>query len=214
MPDAQKILSRLRREFRRGETFLDHRNTWELVVATQLSAQCTDARVNLVTKKLFRKYRKIGDYADAKPREFERDIFSTGFYRNKTRNILAAAKMVRDRFGFVVPNRMDDLLKIPGVGRKTANIILSQGFGLNEGIAVDTHVQRVSQRLGLTKDKSPEKIEGNLMKLVGPHEYSWLSTALIRHGRKTCHARKPACPECMLRKLCPSAGYFWKTESG
>ncbi len=210
MDTIRRIIARLKKKYPRGETFLDHHSVWELVVATQLSAQCTDARVNRVTKKLFKKYRRLREYCDAKPAEFQHDIFSTGFYKNKTRNILAAARMVRDEFDGVVPNRMADLIRIPGIGRKTANVVLSQGFGLHEGIAVDTHVTRLAQRLGLSKNRTPEKIERDLMDLVAPHEYWGISTALILHGRSTCHAKNPACASCFLAADCPSAFKFKK----
>lgn len=201
----QILLQILRKNYPRAEKFLVHSNTWELLVATQLSAQCTDARVNQVTQKLFQKYPTLDDYVHASPREFEKDIFSTGFYRNKTRNILAAAKRIQHEFQGVVPNSMEKLLLLRGVARKTANVVLSQGFGVHEGIAVDTHVARVSKRLGLTHNHSPEKIERDLMKIVEPKDYPWISTALILHGRRVCFARKPACPRCVFVKICTSA---------
>ena len=206
----KKILALLKTHFPKEKSFLSHQNLWELCAATILSAQCTDARVNKVTKKLFKKYKKLGDYVSADPREFERDIFSTGFYKNKTKNILGAAKKIKKEFNGRVPKTMNELIAIPGIGRKTANIVLSQGHGLHEGIAVDTHVQRLSQRLGLSGNKTPEKIEQDLMRLVKPGEYGWLSTALIQHGRQTCKAQKPDCAGCFLRGVCPSAFSFAK----
>lgn len=201
----ENVLSKLKKAYPNAQVFLSFRTPWELLVATQLSAQCTDARVNLVTKTLFEKYPALDDYVRADPREFEKDVFSTGFYRNKTRNILAAARMVKKEFGGVVPNSMDGLLRLPGVARKTANVVLSQGFGIQEGIAVDTHVARIAQRLGWTAQSAPKKIEHALMGWVPPGEYHWLSTALILHGRRVCFARKPDCAHCFLHRVCPSA---------
>lgn len=206
----QKVLQLLRASFPREQIFLEHESALELLIATILSAQCTDARVNIVTKKLFKKYTTLEEYVHANPREFEKDIHSTGFYKNKTKNILAACKKIKFEFGGNVPQTMEQLLLIPGVGRKTANIVLSQGFGIQEGITVDTHVQRLSQRLGLSKNKSPKKIEQDLMRVVPKTEYWWLNTALINHGRATCLARKPNCKGCFLNRICPSA---FRTEN-
>jgi endonuclease-3 len=204
------ILRLLKKKYPSEQFFLRHRNEWELLVATILSAQCTDQRVNRVTKKLFRKYPKLDDYVRANPREFEQDIHSTGFFRNKTKNILTSAKKIKQEFAGKVPDSMEKLLLLPGVARKTANIVLSQGFGKKEGIAVDTHVKRVSFRLGLTRHSDPEKIEQDLMKMVPQKDWAWVNTSLIRHGRETCHARNPDCESCFLNRLCPGAFRFQK----
>ncbi|MFH0954848.1 MAG: endonuclease III [Candidatus Micrarchaeota archaeon] len=210
--NPKAILEKLKQQYPKPAVFLKHANPLELLVATILSAQCTDAQVNRITKKLFQKYRKLEDYVNANPRTFEKEIKSTGFFRQKTKNILAAAKKIKKEFNGKVPNTMNKLLTLPGVGRKTANIVLSRGFGKNEGIAVDTHVKRLSLRLGLSKNTIPEKIETDLMKLALPGEYAWLSSALILHGRKTCRARNPACVHCFLNKACPSAFTFSPTN--
>ncbi|MCK4851866.1 MAG: endonuclease III [Candidatus Omnitrophica bacterium] len=188
------------------QTALKHKNPVELLVATILSAQCTDERVNIVTKELFKKYRTAEDYAGASIPVFENEIRSTGFYRNKARNIIAMAGIIKDEFGGSVPDMMDELLRLPGVARKTANIILFHAFGKNEGIAVDTHVKRVSGKLGLTNNTDPVKIEQDLMRLFDRSRWGILSNLLIEHGRKVCNARRPMCPDCPLNKLCPSAG--------
>lgn len=203
--NATKILKRLRKRYPSEQTFLRHKSVLQLLVATILSAQCTDARVNIVTKKLFKKYRALDDYINANPKEFESEIHSTGFFRNKTKNILAACKKIKKEFRGKVPQTMEELVTLPGVARKTANIVLSQGFGKLEGIAVDTHVKRVSFRLGFTQHQNPEKIERDLMGLVPKVDYWWMNTALINHGRETCFARKPNCGGCFLKGLCPSA---------
>jgi endonuclease-3 len=203
--NTKKILKLLKKKYPSEQTFLHHQNVLELLIATILSAQCTDARVNVVTKKLFKKYKTLDDYCNAEQKEFEQDIRSTGFYRNKTKNILAACKKIKNEFHGIVPNTMQELVLIPGVGRKTANIVLSHGFGKLEGIAVDTHVKRVSFRLGFTKHANPEKIEKDLLQLVPKTDYWWMSTALINHGRETCLARKPHCKECFLNAICQSA---------
>lgn len=205
MKQTEKILQLLWKKYPKAAIFLQQQNIWELAVATILSAQCTDARVNQVTQKLFRKYKKLDDYVNAKPSEFEMDIRSTGFYKNKTKNILAAAKKVKTDFNGMVPKSMEQLITIPGIGRKTANIILSQGFHQNEGIAVDTHVTRVSFRLHFTKNRNPEKIEQDLLKRVPQKDWDWLSTSLIQLGREFCFARKPDCKDCFLNRVCPSA---------
>jgi len=159
-----------------------------------------------VTKELFKKYRTARDYARVSPSVFEKEIRSTGFYKNKAKNIIAAAEKIIDEFGGKVPDNMDDLIKLPGVARKTANIVLFHAFGRNEGIAVDTHVKRVSGRLGLTDNTDPVKIEQDLMKLFDRNKWGTLSNLLIEHGRDICDARKPLCSECSLKSLCPSAG--------
>ena len=190
---------------------LDFRNPLELLVATILSAQCTDKRVNMVTPALFKKYRTAKDYADAPQAEFENAIKSTGFYRNKTKSIRAAMRAIAEEHGGKVPDTMEELCALPGVGRKTANVVLGNAFHKNEGIVVDTHVIRLSQRLGLTKHKDAEKIERDLMKLV-PREYwtNW-SHWLIWHGRRRCYARKPDCSNCEVFRLCPSGKVFLQT---
>ncbi len=187
---------------------LDYKNPLQLLIATILSAQCTDKRVNMVTPALFQKYPKAADYAKAAPAELENAIKSTGFFRNKTKSIRAATSTIAGKFGGRVPETMEELRELPGVGRKTANVVLGNAFGKNEGIVVDTHVARLAQRLGLTKQKEPEKIERDLMKLV-PREYwtNW-SHWLIWHGRRRCFARKPDCSQCEIFRLCPSGKIF------
>lgn len=189
------------------KTALDYRTTLDLLVATILSAQCTDARVNIVTKSLFKKYRKAKDYAHAAQEEFEQDIRSTGFYRNKAKNVIAMAQAVLRDHGGEVPATMEELVKLPGVGRKTANLILSIVHGI-PGIVCDTHVIRVSGRLGLTANKDPEKIEYDLYEVIAKKDWTAFSNRLIMHGRDTCTAKKPDCPGCMLNKICPSAFSF------
>ena len=206
-----KILKKLGKEYpkkNRGP-FVRGRNSLELLVATILSAQCTDARVNIVTQSLFKKYKKAGDYADADLKTFEQEIRSTGFYRNKAKNIIAAAQKITKEFGGKIPDSMEQLIQLPGVARKTANIVLTAGFNKIEGIAVDTHVRRLSQRLGLTKDQDPEKIEQDLMEIIPKKEWGRISYLLIEHGRKVCDAKKPDCPKCVLQKICPSKKTFY-----
>jgi len=185
-------------------TALDHKTPLDLLVATILSAQCTDARVNIVTKELFRKYRTAKDYAQVKLEDFEQDIRSTGFYRNKAKNIVAMSQMLLKEHGGEVPGTMEELIKLPGVGRKTANLILGVVYGV-PGIVCDTHVIRVSQRLGLTANKDPEKIEFDLYALLPKEEWTGFSDRLVLHGRETCTAKSPACPACVLNHACPSA---------
>ncbi len=196
------IIRELKKNYSDKETFLRHSNSWELLVATVLSAQCTDARVNKVAPELFRKYRKVEDYARADLRGFEQDISSINFYRNKSKSIIAAARMVLERFDGRVPDKMEDLTTLPGVGRKTANIILFQAFGKKEGIAVDTHVRRVSRRLGLSANLVPERIEQDLLKLVPAAERGRFSLLLIQHGRKICPAARPLCEICPVSRCC------------
>src|SRR5213596_180868 len=194
-----------------AHTELDFKNPLELLIATILSAQCTDKRVNMVTPALFKKYRTAKDYATAPPVELENAIKSTGFFRNKTKSIRAATSTIAEKFGGKVPASMEELRELPGVGRKTANVVLGNAFGKNEGIVVDTHVARLSQRLGLTKQRDAEKIERDLMKLV-PREYwtDW-SHWLIWHGRRRCFARKPDCSQCEIFRLCLSGKIFLRT---
>src|SRR5450432_1623174 len=182
---------------------LDFTNPLELLVATILSAQCTDKRVNLVTPALFARYRTAADYAAAPTAELEKAIQSTGFFRNKTKSIRAAAAAIEKEHGGKVPQTMDELHALPGVGRKTANVVLGNAFGKNEGIVVDTHVARLSQRLGLTSETDPEKIERDLMKLLPRKQWTNWSHWLIWHGRRRCYARKPDCENCELLRLCP-----------
>lgn len=184
---------------------LDFRNPLELAVATILSAQCTDKRVNEVTATLFEKYRTAEDYARADPDVFQEEIRPTGFFRNKTRSILAFAQALVERHDGVVPDTMEALVQLPGIGRKTANVILGSAFGKREGIVVDTHVIRVAARLGFSGENDPEKIEQDLMKLVPRHEWTNFGLRMIQHGRYTCTARKPKCDGCPVEELCPSA---------
>ena len=182
-----KLLKKL---FPDAGMILKHSNHWELLVAVQLSAQCTDKKVNEVTARLFKKYKKLDDYVRADSHEFEKDIFQTGFYRNKTKNILAAAKMVKEKFGGKIPRTMEEILTIPGVARKTANVVLGNAHGVVEGIAVDTHVKRLAQVWGLSSQTTPEKIERDLMRVIPKNEWFRATYLLIEYGRKYCTARK------------------------
>jgi len=204
-----KILTLLKKEYPDAKIALNFSNPLEILVATVLSAQCTDERVNIVTKSLFKKYRKAQDYAKANLKTFEQEIRSTGFYRNKAKNIISTAQKILKNFDGKVPDSMDKLMELPGVARKTANIVLFNGFGKVEGVAVDTHVRRVSARLGLTNNEDPDKIEKDLMKLLNRKEWGKFSYLLIDHGRKICDAKKPKCLECILQKLCPSKKNFY-----
>ena len=197
------VIDRLKREYPDAHTELDWTNPLELLVATMLSAQTTDVRVNQVTEALFRKYRTAADYAEADAGELEEDIRLTGFYRNKARALL-------EEHGGEVPRTMAELVALPGVGRKTANVVLGNAFGVDEGIVVDTHVRRVSSRLGLTTNEDPEKIEQDLTAVVPKEDWTNFSHLLIFHGRRVCKARKPDCPNCVLNDICPSA-YYYKT---
>lgn len=201
-----EILRRLKKKHPSAKTALLHRDPLQLLVATILSAQCTDARVNIVAKGLFSKYKTAEDYANANPNEFEQEIKSTGFYKNKAKNIINSCRMIAEKFNGKVPKAMEELTLLPGVARKTANIVLSEGYGIIEGIAVDTHVRRVSFRLGLTKNTDPEKIEQDLMKLLPKSEWRNISNLLIFHGRETCMAKLPKCGVCVLNELCPRNG--------
>lgn len=202
---ARTIIRRLRREFPEAKCALDHDTPLQLLVATILSAQCTDVRVNMVTPTLFAKYRSTGDYAAADPHVLEKEIQSTGFFRNKTKAIVGMAQALIERHGGQVPDTMDQLVALPGVGRKTANVVLGNAFGKNEGIVVDTHVQRISGLLKLTKEHTPEKIERDLMTLVPRSDWTIFSHLLILHGRKTCIARRPRCEVCTINRWCPSS---------
>jgi endonuclease-3 len=194
-----------------AHTELNFKNPLELLIATILSAQCTDKRVNMVTPFLFKKYRSAKDYAAAPQAELENAIKSTGFFRNKTKSIRGATSTIANKFGGKVPDSMEKLRELPGVGRKTANVVLGNAFGINEGIVVDTHVIRLSERLGLTKHKDPEKIERDLMKLVPKEHWTVWSHWLIWHGRRRCYARKPDCANCEVFRLCPSGKVFLRT---
>jgi endonuclease-3 len=194
-----------------AHTELNFKTPLELLIATILSAQCTDKRVNMVTPALFKKYRSAKDYANAPQAELQNAIKSTGFFRSKTKSIQGATSKIVSKFGGKVPDSMEGLRELPGVGRKTANVVLGNAFGKNEGIVVDTHVIRLSQRLGLTKQKDPEKIEQDLMKLVPKEHWTNWSHWLIWHGRRRCYARKPDCENCEVFKLCPSGKIFLRT---
>jgi endonuclease-3 len=194
-----------------AHTELNFKTPLELLIATILSAQCTDKRVNMVTPGLFKKYRTAKDYAKAPTAELEKAIKSTGFFRSKTRSIQGATSTIAKKFGGKVPNSMEELRELPGVGRKTANVVLGNAFGISEGIVVDTHVIRLSQRLGLTEQKDPEKIEQDLMKLVPKEYWTEWSHWLIWHGRRRCFARKPDCANCEVFKFCPSGKVFLRT---
>jgi endonuclease-3 len=203
----KEILSALKKAYPEApNTALHYRTPIQMLVATVLSAQCTDARVNLVTKDLFKKYGSVEDYSNADIRDLESDIKSTGFYRNKAWNIKAAAQMIIDEYGGVVPDSMDELVRLPGVARKTANIVLYNAFGRVEGIAVDTHVKRLSYRMGLTKEKDPVKIERDLMSLYPKGEWGSINRVFVEHGRRVCDARKPRCGQCPVADLCPRVG--------
>ena len=199
------IVVRLKQMYPKAKCSLDFTNAFELLIATMLSAQSTDARVNIVTKSLFRKYPNPAAFASATQAEMERDVKQTGFYRNKAKAVIAASKAIMERHGGEVPQSMDELTALPGVGRKTANVVLSNAFKKPVGIVVDTHVARLSGRLGLTTNSDPVKIEDDLMKLVPQKEWTAFSHRLIAHGRTICIARKPKCAQCGLNALCPSA---------
>jgi endonuclease-3 len=199
------IISRLKKEFPQACTALVFSNPLQLLISTILSAQCTDVRVNMITPALFAKYRHAKDFALADRNELEGEIKSTGFYRMKAKHIMEACTAIVDQFQGQVPQSMDELMSLPGVGRKTANCVLGGAYGIQSGIVVDTHVIRLSNRLGLTKNESPEKIEQDLMKLIPRKEWYRFSNLLILHGRKTCNARKPLCEQCVLFDNCPSA---------
>jgi endonuclease-3 len=201
---VQKIIAELRRMYPHAACSLNYTNPLELLIATQLSAQCTDERVNIVTEKLFKKYRTIEDFANASQEELEQDIRSTGFYRNKAKNIRAACQRIITEFGGEVPRTMEDLLSLAGVARKTANVVLGNAFGIVVGFVVDTHVGRLSRRFGWTKNTDPVKIEQELMHIIPEKDWLDLSHLLIFHGRAICDARKPSCERCTLAHLCPS----------
>ena len=199
------IIDKLKAQYPAAQCALEHQDPLELLVATILSAQCTDARVNMVTRQLFTKYRSAEDYANANPDTFEQEIKSTGFFRNKTRSIIGMAQALVERHDGQVPATMDELTALPGVGRKTANVVLGNAFGIDEGIVVDTHVKRIANRLKLTNRADPEKIERDLMKLVPRKDWTVFSHLLIHHGRQLCPARSPKCEICPVNPLCPTA---------
>ncbi len=202
---VRRILTGLQRTYPEAHCELDYTTPLELLIATILSAQCTDKQVNLVTVELFKKYRTAAAYARAELAELERAIQRLGFFRNKAKSIKACCQKLVERHGGEVPRTMEELTELGGVGRKTANVVLGNAFAVNVGVVVDTHVARLSQRLGLTREKMPEKIEQALMRLVPQEQWTMFSHWLIWHGRRRCAARKPDCPHCELRKLCPSA---------
>ncbi len=207
------IIAELRRLYPDAACSLDFSNPLELLVATQLSAQCTDERVNVVTKQLFQKYRSVEDFASVSQEELEQDIRSTGFYRNKARNIRAACQRILSEFGGEVPQTMTDLLSLAGVARKTANVVLGNAFHIVEGFVVDTHVGRLSRRLGWTSNDDPVKVEQDLMRIIPQPDWLDLSHLLIFHGRAICDARKPLCEQCTLAPFCPSAFQVSKSKS-
>ncbi len=201
-----KIFRVLSKKYPGADISLNFNTNWQLLVATILSAQCRDKRVNKITKQLFKDYPRLEDYLGMSKEELIRHIRPAGFYNNKAKNILGAATLIDNDFNGRVPKNMDDMLKIPGVARKTANVVMGNAHGVVEGVAVDTHVKRLSYRLGLTKNKTPKKIERDLMKLLPRSKWFKFTYLLIEHGRSTCKARKPACPDCLLNKICPKMG--------
>ncbi len=206
-----EILKRLDRTYPDVTCALIHRNAWELLVATILSAQSTDVNVNRVTPELFRKYPTVQDFAALTPEQLEPDIRSTGFFRNKSKSVVGAAKKIVADFDGHVPANMNDLLTLPGVARKTANVVLGTWFKIADGVVVDTHVQRISRRLELTKENDPKKIEQDLMRVIPREKWILFSHQLIWHGRKLCYARNPRCVECPLENLCHAADKTWST---
>jgi endonuclease-3 len=203
---TKKIIAGLRTTYPNAHCELNFSNPLELLIATILSAQCTDKRVNLVTANLFKKYRSAADFANAGVAELEQAIRTTGFFRNKAKNIKACCATLVEKYGGEVPHTMEELTALGGVGRKTANVVLGNAFGINVGVVVDTHISRLSQRLGLTKHTDPEKIEQDLMPLVPREQWTLFSHWLIWHGRRRCDARKPDCVGCEIAKLCPRVG--------
>jgi endonuclease-3 len=202
---TREVIRRLKRAYPGAKCSLNHSNPFELLVATILSAQCTDERVNIVTADLFRKYRRPEDYLKVPPRELEKDIQSTGFFRNKTKSIQGTARMLTEQYHGEVPHTMDELLELPGVARKTANVVLGNAFDIHAGVVVDTHVTRLSHRLGFTQQKTAEKIELDLIEIVPKKDWVIFPHLMIYHGRKICKARNPLCEECVVEKQCPSS---------
>jgi endonuclease-3 len=202
---TRAVIRKLKRRFPDAGCSLVHRTPLQLLVSTILSAQCTDARVNIVTKDLFKRYKTAKDYAEADPDELSEIIKSTGFFRNKTKSILGMARALLEHHGGKVPQTMEELVRLPGVGRKTANVVLGNAFGIDEGVVVDTHVGRITNRLKLTRYKDAVKIERDLMRIVPKKEWTLFPHLMIEHGRATCQARKPRCEECPINTLCPSS---------
>jgi endonuclease III len=202
---VRKVITRLKRAYPDAKCSLNHSNAFELLIATILSAQCTDARVNLVTQDLFRKYRKPEDYLKVSPKELQQDIRTTGFFRNKATSIQGTAKMLKEDYGGEVPQTMDELLELPGVARKTANVVLGNAFDIHAGVVVDTHVTRLSHRLDFSQQKTAEKIEQELIPIVPKKDWVIFPHLLIAHGRAICKARGPLCEECPIEKFCPSS---------
>ena len=205
---ASKVLELLEKNYPNAEIALDYATPLQLLVATILSAQATDKQINRITPKLFKKYKTAGDYANADLEELEQYIRSSGFYHNKSKNIKNCCKTLVEKFHSKVPKTMNELIELPGVGRKTANIILANAFGIVEGVAVDTHVGRLAQRLGLSENKDPNKIEADLMKIIPKEQWIKITDLLIFHGRRVCTAKKPNCAGCVLNRICPSAFRF------
>ncbi|MBZ5719975.1 MAG: endonuclease III [Acidobacteriia bacterium] len=208
---VQEILARLDRQYPAVTCALTHRNAWELLVATILSAQSTDVNVNRVTPGLFHKYPTIEDFAALTPEQLQPDVRSTGFFRNKSKSVIGAARKIVADFDGQVPDNMDDLLSLPGVARKTANVVLGTWFGKNEGVVVDTHVHRISRRLELTANQDPKKIEQDLMRILPRERWTLFSHQIIWHGRKLCIARSPKCADCPLENLCHAGDKTWST---
>jgi endonuclease-3 len=209
-----RIIAELEKTYPDAHCELTYSNPLELLVATILSAQCTDRQVNIVTPDLFKKYRTAADYAQAAPAEFEAAIRRIGLYRNKAKNIQAACRKLVQKHGGIVPRTMEELIELPGVGRKTANVVLGNAFDISVGIVVDTHVARLSERLRLTRHSAPEKIEVDLQKLTPPEKWTVLSHLLIWHGRRRCFARNPDCPRCEIQADCPTGQKILKKSSG
>ena len=203
---VKKVIAGLQKAYPGAHCELNFSNPLELLIATILSAQCTDKRVNLVTAELFKKYRSAADYANAPAADLERAIMSTGFFRNKTKSIQAASRSMVEKYNGQVPRTMEELIELGGVGRKTANVVLGNAFGINSGVVVDTHVARLSQRLGLTRQTDPAKIEQELIELVPQEQWTLFSHWLIWHGRRRCFARNPDCATCEIKQLCPRIG--------
>jgi endonuclease III len=211
-PDrVQDILQRLNTVYPDATCALHHKSAWELLVATILSAQSTDVRVNMVTPELFRKYPAVRDFAALKPELLQPDVRSTGFFRNKSKSVVGAAKKIMSDFGGQVPDQMDQLLTLPGVARKTANVVLGTWFRKNQGVVVDTHVHRISRRLELTRNDDPKKIEQDLMQIIPREKWTLFSHQIIWHGRKLCIARRPKCAECPLETICHASDKTWST---
>ena len=206
---VRDVIRRLKRAYPDAKCSLNHSNPFELLIATILSAQCTDERVNIVTADLFRKYKKPEDYLKVSPRELEKDIQSTGFFRNKTKSIQGTSKVLTEQYGGTVPHTMEELLELPGVARKTANVVLGNAFEIKAGVVVDTHVTRLSHRFDFTQAKTAEKIEEDLIQIVPKKDWVMFPHLMIAHGRKICKARTPLCDQCPVERQCPSS--FLKT---